>query len=179
MKTLETERLILRGWTPEDDADLFEYAKSPLVGPNAGWPPHKTINDSRDIMKIFIKEGDVYALELKSENKVIGSLGLHDRKPDSSIGELAQREIGFVLNPDYWGKGLAPEAVKKVIRYGFEEEKLKLIWCMHFEENNNSRRVIEKCCFNFKFKKESTLSLLDNRKVMTWYYNISDSEYFK
>ena len=46
---LETQRLILRKWT-EDDADsLFEYAKNPEVGPIAGWPPHKNVEESKEM----------------------------------------------------------------------------------------------------------------------------------
>lgn len=178
MIELETHRLILRNWKDTDDQDLFEYAKHPDVGPNAGWPPHQSIEDSRTIMNIFKEENDVYAVELKSEKKVIGSIGLHNRTPDSKIRDIAQREIGYVLNPKYWGRGLIPEATKEVIRYGFEEENLELIWCMHFEENLNSKRVIEKCGFNFQFTKETSLSLLAGLKVMTWYYNISKEQYF-
>ena len=179
MKELETNRLLLRKWKTNDDSDVYEYAKNPLVGPSAGWKPHASIEESRNIMNLFIKENDVLAIELKSENKVIGSIGLHDRKPDANLTHLPQREIGFVVNPEYWGKGIAPEATGELIRFGFEEMGLHLIWCMHFEENIKSKRVIDKCGFNFKFKKETTLPLLNGKKVNTLYYNISKSEYFK
>jgi len=46
MKILETERLILRGWNLTDSEDLYEYAQSELVGPNAGWKPHKSVAES-------------------------------------------------------------------------------------------------------------------------------------
>ena len=42
---IETERLVLRRWRPEDAESLFEYAKDPEVGPPAGWPPHKSIEE--------------------------------------------------------------------------------------------------------------------------------------
>ncbi len=77
MKTLETERLILREWKLEDAADLYEYAKTELVGPNAGWKPHQTIDESRGIIKKFIENQDTYAIVLKESGKVIGSIGLH------------------------------------------------------------------------------------------------------
>ena len=41
MKILMSERLILREWKETDSKDLYEYAQSEFVGPNAGWPPHK------------------------------------------------------------------------------------------------------------------------------------------
>ncbi len=179
MKTLETDRLILRKWKPQDRYDLFEYAKNPLVGPNAGWPPHKTIEMSDQIINIFIDSGEVYAVVLKSENKVIGSIGLHDRKPDDKIQIEGQREIGYVLNPDYWGKGYMPEAVLRVLDFGFKEMRQQIIWCLHFEGNDKSRRVIEKCGFKFRFKKKKTLPLLEDREVNDWIYNIRRSDFLK
>ena len=44
---LETERLLLRKWTEADADSLYTYAKDPEVGPVAGWPPHKNVEESR------------------------------------------------------------------------------------------------------------------------------------
>ncbi len=48
---LTTNRLILRLWQETDSKDLYEYAKSELVGPNCGWPPHKSEEESKKIIK--------------------------------------------------------------------------------------------------------------------------------
>ena len=177
LKKLMTERLILREWKETDSRDLFEYAKSELVGPNAGWPPHKSEEESKEIIKMFIKNNDSYAIVLKLENKVIGSIGLHDRKPDSKLAELRQKEIGYVLNPEYWGRGIIPEAVTCLISYGFNELNLDLIWCGHYDFNNKSRRVNKKCGFKFRFKNDQKLALLGDKEVTTLYYSILKSEY--
>lgn len=172
MKTLETERLILRNWTLEDAEDLFDYAISHRVGPAAGWPPHRSIDESRRIIEMFILEDDVYAIELKQSGRVIGSIGIHNRKPDDTITIEDQREIGFVLNPTYWGRGIMPEAVERVKKYCFEELNLQILWAGHFIGNTKSKRVIEKCHFNYKFTKEHTLRRLGNKKVETMYYSL-------
>lgn len=176
MKQLETKRLILRNWKLTDSTDLFEYAKSELVGPNAGWKPHKDEIESKKIIEMFIKEDDVFAIELKSEKKVIGSIGVHKRTPDSALKEFNQREIGYVLNPQYWGNGFVPEAVNRVIEHCFEELDLDIIWCGHFDFNTKSKRVVEKCGFKYHLSKEETLKSLDNKKVTTLYYNIRRCE---
>jgi len=178
MKTLETDRLTLRLWEETDVNDMFEYASDPRVGPNAGWPVHENIETSKKIVNGFIKDNDVYAIVLKSENKVIGSLGLHDRKPDKASVNLKHKEIGYVLNPKYWGQGIVPEAVKRVIKHGFEELNLDLIWCGYFSFNENSKRVVEKCGFNYRFTKNKTLPLLNDKAVENLYYNITKEEYF-
>ncbi|MDO4927106.1 MAG: GNAT family N-acetyltransferase [Turicibacter sp.] len=177
MVELCTDRLVLREWRESDSSDLYEYAKSELVGPNAGWKPHQNEEESKEIIKMFIKNNDSYAIVLKSENKVIGSIGLHHRKPDETLNDLEQREIGYVLNPNYWGKEFIPEAVNCLLNYGFNELNLDLIWCGHFDFNNNSKRVNEKCGFNYKFTKHQKLELLDNKEVNTLYYNLSKAEY--
>ena len=177
MFSLNSERLILRNWQESDSSDLYEYAKSELVGPNAGWKPHQNEEESKEIIKMFIKNNDSYAIVLKSENKVIGSIGLHNRKPDETLNDLKQREIGYVLNPNYWGKGFIPEAVNCLLNYGFNELNLDLIWCGHFDFNNNSKRVNEKCGFNYQFTKREKRKLLDNQEVNTLYYNLSKAEY--
>jgi len=179
MKTIETDRLRLRPWTPEDAEDLYEYAQSPLVGPRAGWPPHKNIEESKTIIDMFIREGDVYAIELKAENKVIGGLGLHKRLPDDKDQEEGQREIGYVLNPDYWGQGYVPEGVRALLDYGFNDLDLRMIWCAHHHDNMNSKRVIEKCGFTFQFTQESTIALLDNKEVVSYFYKIDKEDYDK
>lgn len=178
MKELTTSRLILREWKEEDSKDLYEYATSELVGPNAGWPPHKNEEESKEIIKMFIKNENTYAIVLKSENKVIGGIGIHDRKPDDTLVNLKQRELGYVLNPKYWGKEIVPEAVNELVRYSFEELNLDLVWCGHFDFNNNSKRVNEKCGFKYKLTKDEKIKLLNNKQVTTLYYCIYKSEYF-
>ncbi|HHT97647.1 MAG TPA: GNAT family N-acetyltransferase, partial [Clostridiales bacterium] len=133
--------------------------------------------ESKEIINMFIADQDTYAVVLKAENKVVGGIGLHDRKPDKNIDNLKQREIGYVLNPKYWGREIIPESVNELIRYSFEELGLDLVWCGHFDFNNNSKRVIEKCGFKYKFTKNEKLKLLNNKEVNTLYYCIYKSEF--
>lgn len=179
METLETNRLILKNWYESDYLDLFEYASDSRVGPNAGWPIHKNEEESKSIIKRFIENNDSYAIVLKSENKVIGGIGMHNRTPDETLKDLNQREIGYVLNPKYWGNEYVTEVAKALIKYGFEEMNLDLIWCGHHDFNSRSKRVVEKCGFNYKFNRDTTLKLLNDKVVNTLFYNISKSEYYK
>lgn len=109
---LETDRLIIREWKEADLEDFYEYAKVDGVGQMAGWNPHTSIQESKTILETFIKEKKAFALELKDNHKVIGSLGLEELS--FSLGEkydnFVAREIGYVLSKDYWGKGLMSEA---------------------------------------------------------------------
>lgn len=148
---LKTERLILRPWRESDLNDFNEYARVDGVGQMAGWTPHKSLDESREILEMFIREKKTFALEY--EGKVIGSLGIEtyipERYPELELSGKRGREIGYVLSKDYWGRGLMPEAVKAVVRWLFEDENLDFIFVGHFERNSQSRRVIEKCGFQY------------------------------
>ncbi len=147
MKDLETDRLLLRKWQESDLEDFYEYAKSPSVGPMAGWKPHESIAESRAILKKFMEDREVWAVTYKENIKVIGSIGLHkDRKRDVANVKM----LGYVLSQDYWGMGLIPEAVKEVIRHAFEDLEIDLISVYHYPFNFQSQRVIEKCGFKYE-----------------------------
>lgn len=174
MVQLETSRLILRPFTEEDAADLYEYAKDPRVGPIAGWPAHKSVEESREIIRTVFSAPNVFAVVDKQFDRAIGSAGFVGGhwegvpKPDD--------EIGYALNPDFWGRGLIPEAVTELLRYGFEELGLAAIWCAHYEGNDKSRRVIEKCGFRFRYSRETDVSLLNERR-MTHFYALTKEEW--
>ena len=147
---IETDRLVLRPWRESDLEDFYEYASVDGVGQRCGWLPHKDREESKRILDIFIEEKKTFALELKENGKVIGSVGLEVRDADLGIPEeLAGREIGYVLNKDYWGRGLMPEAVKAVIDYCFKKLDFDWLTCGHFVWNDQSRRVVEKCGFRY------------------------------
>lgn len=100
---IETDRLVLRAWRETDLADFYEYASVEGVGEMAGWNHHQSMEESRRILGFFISGKKTFALELKENGKVIGSLGLEPRDEDAGLPEeLPGREIGYVLSRDYW-----------------------------------------------------------------------------
>lgn len=147
--TLYTERLTLRPFCQSDLEDLFTYASVDGVGQMAGWPPHQTPEASQFILNLFIEEKKVFAIEY--EGKVIGSLGVecYQESKHPEFADKKCRELGFVLAKPYWGRGLMPEAVNRVIAYLFDEVGLDAIFCGHFRRNHQSARVQEKCGFRF------------------------------
>jgi len=176
MKTLETERLILRAWKPEDADDFYEYAKHPEVGLNGGWPPHTSKETSAEIIQMFIKENDIWAIVLKESGKVIGSLGLH---ADSKRVGIQVKELGFVISADHWGKGLATEAAKRAITHAFEELNLDLLSTYHKTFNTRAKRVIEKCGFLCEGILRQASKRYDKQIFDAACYSILKSEYAK
>lgn len=147
---LETDRLVIRPWKHSDLNDFFEYASVCGVGEMAGWNHHKSIDESREILNLFIDEHKTFALELKDNKKVVGSIGIEKINPQNDpYNDMYGKEIGYVLSKDYWGRRLMTEAVKRVIDYCFDDLCLDYLWISHWIKNDKSRRVIEKCGFEF------------------------------
>ena len=151
---LETDRLILRAWEITGLDDFFEYASVEGVGEKAGWEHHKSKDKSLEILKMFIEEKKVFAIVLKENQKVIGSIGIEElsEELDKDLDNLLGRELGYVLNKDYWNKGIMKEAVSKVVDYCFNTLKLNFLMASYFNHNIASKKVLEK--LNFKFYKD-------------------------
>ena len=123
MTKIETERLILRPITDNDAEAIFEYCQSENVGPNAGWKPHESIEETREIMKlVFLDKENVFGIELKETGQLLGSLGLI---PDPKRQNDKTRMLGYAIGENYWNKGYATEAVQALIRFGFEQLELQ------------------------------------------------------
>lgn len=122
---LETERLILRPWEETDAEDLYKYASHPEVGPIAGWAIHTSVDNSRQIICDVLSAPETYAVVLKEVDHPVGSIGLMLGKA-SNIGiPDTEGEIGYWIGVPYWGQGLIPEAVREIMRYGFNDLKLE------------------------------------------------------
>lgn len=141
----DTLRLHFRTWTQEDAEELYRYAKDPDVGPSAGWPPHTSVENSRQIIRDVLSAKGTYAVVLKQTGLPIGSIGIL-RNANIATKER-EVEIGYWLGKPYWGQGLIPEAVAECLRYCFEELDCAKVWCAYYEGNEKSRRVQEKCGF--------------------------------
>lgn len=169
-KVIETERLILREFEQDDLNDFYEYASVPGVGENAGWKHHAGKDETLEILNLFIEHNKVFALFHKVDGKVIGSLGVEEYKNEDTLIDLAEfkgRELGFVLNKNYWGQGLMVEACNAVIDYLFNEIELDFLMCGYYDYNVQSKRVQEKCGFKSYIKqvRNTRLNTSENTTV--------------
>lgn len=152
---LETARLILRPWREDDAEILYKYASDPQVGPAAGWPAHKSVEESRSVIINVLSAPETYALVLKETGLPVGSIGI---KRDSLVKDpTTEAELGYWIGRDYWGQGLVPEAAELCLRRCFETLGCEKVWCGYYEGNEKSRRVQEKCGFRYYGRNENTL----------------------
>ena len=97
---------------------------------------------------------------LRDNGKIVGSVGFVDRHPVGERSDCPDNEIGYVLSPRFWGRGLVPEAVEAVLRWGFENRGYRRIWCGHYAGNWRSARVINKCGFRYQFSITEYVALM-------------------
>ena len=154
---LETERLILRRMQKTDADDMYDYARRQDTTRYLTWNPHPDRKFSYQYL-VYIntqyRAGGFYdwAVVHRDSGRMIGTCGF----TRFDFGNEAA-EIGYVINPDFWGRGYATEAVRRVIRFGFDYLSLHRIEAKFMEGNDASRRVMEKCGMIFEGTRRESL----------------------
>lgn len=143
---LTTERLVLRPWEESDAAELFELARDPEVDPSAGWPPHRSAEESRRVIRDVLSTPENYAVVRKSDRRLVGCIGLKFGE-DACSEKQDEPELGYWIGKAYWGNGYAPEAGRRLIAHAFSDLSCAAVWCCRYEGNEKSGRVQEKLGF--------------------------------
>lgn len=168
---LETERLFFRRWEESDAEVLFQLASNPEVGPPAGWPPHKTIEESLDVIRNVLNGPEAYALCLKPHGEPIGAIELKLGNKTDLTDQDDECELGYWLSRPFWGQGIMPEAVQEMLRYAFEDLGMTKVWCGYYDGNNKSKRVQEKCGLKYQWTTEGLEVRLMN-EIRTGHVNM-------
>ncbi|MBE6948144.1 MAG: GNAT family N-acetyltransferase [Ruminococcaceae bacterium] len=162
---LETRRLLLRPWQETDAQSLYEYAKDPDIGLPAGWPPHSSVENSRELIRKVLSAPETYAVCLK-DGRAIGSIGLKLQDHTDMTDREDECELGYWIGKPFWGQGLIPEAAQELLRYAFEELGMRAVWCGYYEGNEKSRRVQEKLGFVYRYTTHNLdIPLLGERRT--------------
>ena len=146
-KKMETERILLRPWQDSDAETLFKYASDPEVGPRAGWPPHKSVEESLEIIRTVFNAEGMWAVIWKESGEAIGCVGYLPASASNLKIAEDHAEVGYWIARPYWGKGICTEALLMVIDYCFNEKGFTTLWGDYFPSNPASGRVMEKCGF--------------------------------
>ena len=173
---LETPRLILRRMLKRDSADMYEYASDPAVSAYLLWEPHESELYTRRYLSYLqtrYRAGDFYdwAVIWRDADKMIGTCGFTRFTLESNSAET-----GYVLNPRYWGIGVAPEALRAVMRFGFMELRMHRLEARYMIGNDRSRRVMEKVGMRYEGTHRDSL-FVKGRYVSVGVCAILESEY--
>ena len=143
--TLATDRLLLREFTEDDWQATLAYQSDPLYLRFYPWT-HRTEDDVRAFVGAFVAQQEErprrkfqLALVLKGDGRLIGSGGVRVRDPEGR-----QADIGYELDPHSWGRGLATEAARELLRFGFEDLRMHRVSGDCVADNAASARVMEK-----------------------------------
>ena len=147
---LETENLTLRKMTLDDAEDIFAFCQDVQVFEFLGGRPHAHLEETRNFIKTITekyerKEGIFWGLFHKKHGKLIGDCGFIYWRRDQKRAEL-----DYLLSRKYWNQALMTEAVKEIIRFGFENMDLDRIEAICEPANIASARVMEKAGMQFE-----------------------------
>ncbi|MGM7684752.1 GNAT family N-acetyltransferase [Cytobacillus sp. Hm23] len=150
LPTLETERLILRKITLDDVEHIYSYGSNEEVAKYVTWDAHKSLSDTKAFVDFALcqyenKNVAPWGIEYKEDGKLIGTADFILWQPNHN-----RAEIGYVLSPAYWGKGIATEAAKEIITFGFNHMDLVRIQARCFIDNIGSERVMQKLGMTFE-----------------------------
>ena len=144
---IESNRLILRRITNDDVNEVFELRSNPETMKYIPRPLVKTTEDALEHIamiedKIVTNVGINWGITLKSNPKLLGIIGYYRMQPENY-----RAEIGYILLPEFHGKGIITEAVQRLITYGFNDLNLHSIEAVIDPENFASEKVLQKCNF--------------------------------
>lgn len=172
---LQTERLILRKWTEEDADSLYLYASDPDVGPIAGWPPHRSKEESLSVIRSVFCGAECYAVCEKGGGKAIGAIELKLKGATDMTDRDDECELGYWLGKPYWGKGYIHEAATELLSHAFRELGMRAVWCGYYDGNEKSKRVQKKLGFVYHHTSENVPVPLLN-EVRTGHTNVLTKE---
>jgi ribosomal-protein-alanine N-acetyltransferase len=178
---LTTERLVFRQLIAGDEGEIFKLRSDVRVNKYLTRNQCKTMEEAGAFINkinrgIANSEWIYWGITFKNENeqrpadKLIGTICLWNIQPENY-----RAEIGYELNPDFWGKGIMKEAVPKIIKYGFETMELHSLEADLDPGNSQSVKLLqandfvregyfkESVYFNGKFSDRMVYTLLNPR----------------
>lgn len=146
----ETDRLLLRKLLPKDACDMFAYARLPETSKYLLWEPHPSETYTLDLIRYLQKEYTTgrysdFAIILKENSKMIGTVGFTSYDDKNKVAE-----VGYVISPEYWHRGIATEALSAILGIAFNELKAERVEAKYMPENIYSRCVMEKCHMQYE-----------------------------
>ena len=145
---METSRIILRPWRDSDAAVLYKWASDPDVGPRAGWAPHKSVEESLEVIRTVFKDAtNTWAIELKETGQAIGAMGYGPSCECNLPAREGEPLAGYWVAKPYWNQGICTEALGLMIEHIRQTTDIKSLISGHFVDNPASGRVMEKCGF--------------------------------
>ena len=144
---MKSDRIELRAWLESDAEELFHLASDPDVGPRAGWPPHQSVEESREIIRSLFQNETTWAIVWRETGAVIGAIGYGPSCDCSLPARPGEPTVGYWIGKPYWGRGICTEALQLMVNHIRSTTDISSLISGHFTDNPASGRVMEKCGF--------------------------------
>ena len=163
MQTIKTENIILRKIHESDAFMMYEYAKNPIVGQMAGWDAHKSIEETKSIIKVLEL---LKTYSIVYDNKMVGTIGY----------EIIDKRIilGYALSQEYWGKNIMHRSLKALFVYLFNKLDINVIEASTYLDNTKSQNVLLKLGFKKIGEKEK---IINNKNAKVYEFNLTKEDY--
>ena len=178
LKMIETPRLILRQWLPEDYPYFAQMSMNPYV--MQYFPKLLSRSESDALIDkfhdIIDRQGwGFWAVELKATHQFIGFVGLHEQTTQFSFSPCV--EIGWRLDQAYWGLGYATEAAQAALKFAFDQLALEKVVSFTTLENTKSQSVMQK--LNMTYVKDFQHPALAVDHLLCWHvlYQIEKDDF--
>ena len=142
-----SQRLLLRPWHETDAEILYYYAKDEEVGPRAGWAPHQSVDESRDVINNVFHNATTWAIVLRETDKVVGAIGYGPSCDCDLPARPDEPTVGYWVGKEYWNQGICTESLALLIDRIVNHTGIKSLVSGHYVDNPASGRVMEKCGF--------------------------------
>ena len=145
-RTLESERLVIRAFVPQDANPMFRnWASDPEVTKYLTWPTHESEEVTRQVVASWVeRDGDPtyyqWAIVWKESMEPIGSISVVNWNEG-----ISEAEVGYCIGKPWWHRGVVSECFSEVIRFLFEEVGANRIMARHDMNNPHSGMVMRKC----------------------------------
>lgn len=177
---IETSRLNFKLLSLEDTADIYDYARDPLVSENTSWDYHKSIKDSETFVQYVVSRHNltpgharlVWGVQAKGDPKVIGTVSfVQDNEQEG--------HVDYALSRDHWGQGYMTEAIKAVISWAFNAlPLLRRVNSGCLSRNIGSVMVLRKVGFEITRRYESQRGpKFDNQILETTLFSLSRQDW--
>ena len=173
---LETERLILRKFTLDDAEDMYNnWGKDPLTNKFLSWELHRSIDDSKKVIKDWLVKYELgfynWVVELKDTHEIIGNICEEGKNLKHKTISL-----GYCYGSKYWNHGYATEALKRVIEYLLTEQDFYLVEANHRSSNPASGKVMQKAGMKYDGTLRKRKIDPDGQRRDVIYYSITKDE---
>lgn len=175
---IETPHLVLRKIVPEDAADMFLYSSRADVTEFLTWSPHKTPEETVRYVRLLQKKYAAgafwdFGVVEKASGKMIGTVGFTSFETDTNTAE-----IGYVISPEFSGRGYATEGALAVIKFGFAVFDVDKICARHIDGNDASASVMKKLGMSYITTYKNSFYIKNTYKTVHE-YAVTKKEFFE